>query len=211
MIIIGAKGFAKEVLEIVWQKNQNEEIVFFDNISKDIQGLLFGKFRILKSFSEVEDFFSSKRDTRFTLGIGNPVNRFNLYEKFLEIGGVFTSTISTQAKIGHFDSFIGDGCNIMTGAIITNSVSVGKGALINLNCTVGHDCIIGDFVEMSPGTHISGHCKIGKFSVFGTNSTVLPQLSIGDNVIIGAGTVVTKDIPSNSLVIGPRLLKIRKI
>ena len=202
MVIIGAKGFAKEVLEVFWQINQNEEIVFFDNISTDIGDLLYAKFRILKSISEAEEYFSLKDDTRFTIGIGNPINRFKLYKTFLAIGGTFSSSISPYAKIGHFDNSIENGCNIMTGKVITNSIKIGKGALINLNCTIGHDCTIGEFVEMSPGTHISGNCKIGSFSVFGTNSTVLPKLTLGDNVIVGAGAVVTKDIPANSLVVG---------
>jgi len=34
------------------------------------------------------------------------------------------------------------------------------------------------------------------------NSTVLPGINIGDNVIIGAGSVVTRDIPSNSIAVG---------
>ena len=34
------------------------------------------------------------------------------------------------------------------------------------------------------------------------NSVVLPGVQIGDNVIIGAGSVVTKDIPSNSIAVG---------
>jgi sugar O-acyltransferase (sialic acid O-acetyltransferase NeuD family) len=202
MIIIGAKGFAKEVLEIFWQNNQKEEIIFFDNVNTDIGDLLYGQFRILKSIAEVENHFSLNADKRFTIGIGNPINRIKLYKIFLNMGGTFSSTISPYCRIGHFENVIEDGCNIMTGTVITNSIKIGKGALINLNCTIGHDCTIGEFVEMSPGTHISGNCKIGNFCIFGTNSTILPKMTLGDNVIVGAGAVVTKDVPSNSLVVG---------
>ena len=31
---------------------------------------------------------------------------------------------------------------------------------------------------------------------------IMPGVTIGDNVIIGAGSIVTKDIPSNSIVAG---------
>jgi len=36
----------------------------------------------------------------------------------------------------------------------------------------------------------------------GANSTILPGIKIGENVTIGAGSVVTKDVPKNSLVYG---------
>ena len=202
MIIVGAKGFAKEVLEVIWQRDHSKNIVFFDNISKEIEGVLFGKFNVLRSIQEVENHFIKTNDFTFTLGIGNPLNRYKLYNQFIEIGGKYVSTISPYARIGHFDNEISEGCNIMSGSIITNSVKISRGVLINLNCTIGHDCIIGEFVEMSPGTHISGNCNIGSFSVLGTNSAVLPKVSIGENVIIGAGAVVTKDIESNSLAVG---------
>ena len=36
----------------------------------------------------------------------------------------------------------------------------------------------------------------------GGNVTILPGVTIGENVVIGAGSVVTKDIPDNSLAVG---------
>jgi len=211
MLIIGAKGFAKEVLEVIWQNNQKDNIVFFDNISKDVEDLLFGKFRILKNVQDAQNYFKHTNDFSFTIGIGNPILRYKLYKQFLEIGGKYISTISPFARIGSFDNKIGDGCNIMTGTVITNSVNIDKGVLINLNCTIGHDCKIGEFVELSPGTHISGNCLIGSFSVFGTNSTILPKITIGENVIIGAGAVVTGNIESNSVAVGIPAKIIKKL
>ena len=40
---------------------------------------------------------------------------------------------------------------------------------------------------------------------------VLPGVTIGDNAVIGAGSVVTKDIPANSLAIGNPCRVIREI
>jgi sugar O-acyltransferase (sialic acid O-acetyltransferase NeuD family) len=201
MLIVGAKGFAKEILEVLHQLNQTEKVVFYDDINGDAPDLLYERFLILKNIQEAIQYFKTV-DNRFTIGIGNPVLRKKLFDKFSEIGGQFSSTISPKAQIGNYGNFINDGCNIMTGSVLTNDITIGKGVLINLNCTIGHDSIIGDFVELSPGTHISGNCKIGNFSVFGTNACLLPKINIGNNVIVGAGSVVTKDVPDNSLVVG---------
>jgi sugar O-acyltransferase (sialic acid O-acetyltransferase NeuD family) len=201
MIIIGAKGFAKEVLEVLHELNQLENLVFYDDVNVDIQDELFGQFKVLKSLEAAKSHFE-KVDNRFTIGIGNPVLRKSLNDKFTELGGVFTSTISPFARIGHYGNSIDIGCNIMSGVVITNDIKIKEGVLINLNCTVGHDCVIGEFVEMSPGVHISGNCTIGSYSVFGTNATVLPKINVGKNVIVGAGSVVTKDIPDNCVAVG---------
>lgn len=201
MLIIGAKGFAKEVLEVLHQMNQIENVEFYDDVSGDLPALLYSKFPILKTDTEVLKHFSTI-DNKFTIGIGNPILRKKLYDKFTSLGGKFTSTISIKSSIGSYGVNIEEGCNIMTGTIITNDVLIGKGCLINLNCTIGHDCIIGDFVEASPGVHISGNCKINSYTTIGTNATILPRISIGKNVVIGAGSVVTKDVPDNSMVVG---------
>lgn len=51
--------------------------------------------------------------------------------------------------------------------------------------------------------------KVGNDVWFGGNVVVLPGVTIGDNVVIGAGSVVTKDIPSNSVAYG-NPCKVRK-
>lgn len=43
------------------------------------------------------------------------------------------------------------------------------------------------------------------------NALLLPDVTIGDNVTIGAGSVVTRDIPSNSIAVGNPCKVIRQI
>ena len=90
----------------------------------------------------------------------------------------------------------------MSNVIITSDVKIGKGVLINLSCTIGHDTVIEDFVELCPSVNVSGNCTIGSFSFIGTNAVILPNINIGKNVIIGAGSVVTKHIPDNAVAFG---------
>jgi acetyltransferase-like isoleucine patch superfamily enzyme len=46
------------------------------------------------------------------------------------------------------------------------------------------------------------HTYIGRNCFIGVRATILPGVRIGDEVIVGASTVVTKDIPSNCVVVG---------
>lgn len=47
-----------------------------------------------------------------------------------------------------------------------------------------------------------GRIEVGNNVHIGINATILPGVTIGDNVVIGVGSVVTKDIPSNSVAAG---------
>jgi len=200
MLIIGAKGLAKEVLEIFHQKNELENLYFYDNISKDIPDCLYERFPVLKNTKEVLQIF--KKDNRFTLGLGNPLFRLDFYKKFKDMGGILVSVISPSAQIGHFGTMIGDGCTIMAGNIITNDVHIGVGCLINPNCTISHDSLIGNFVEISPGVQVTGNCVIGDYCSIGTGAIILPKIKLGNSVVVGAGAVVRNDVPEGQTVIG---------
>jgi sugar O-acyltransferase (sialic acid O-acetyltransferase NeuD family) len=201
MLIIGAKGFAKEILEVLHQKNETENLVFYDDINDDLPGKLFSKFPILKSENEALNYFNTI-DNRFTIGIGRPILRKKMYDKFSDLGGDIITTISNLSFVGSYETSIGKGCNIMHGAVLSNNVKIGKGCIIYFNSVITHDSIIGDFVEVSPSANVLGRSKLGSFCQIGSGSIILPDLEIGKNVIVGAGSVVTKDIPDNSMVVG---------
>lgn len=201
MLIVGAKGFAKEVLQVFHDRGIAGKIAFYDDVNDDVSGLLFNQFPILKNEEEVVEFFKTNGN-EFTIGIGSPVLRYKLYKKFINLGGYFTSSISPFAQIGSYDVNIGNGSNVLSQAIFSNSSHIGIGCIIYYNVVITHDCIVDDFVELAPNVTLLGRCKVGSFSQIGANATILPDVIIGKNVIIGAGSVVTKDIPDNSIAVG---------
>ena len=207
MLIVGARGFAKEVLEVVSQLNELMDLVFYDDVNRNLPAKLYGKFPVLTSLDEASAYFIHT-DSRFTLGLGNPYLRKKMYEKFLAAGGQLVSTISPLACIGSFDVQIGEGSNILPGAIFSNGTKIGRGGIVYYHSSITHDCIIGEFVQISPGVTLLGKSEVGSYSQIGANATILPNVKIGQNVIIGAGAVVTKDIPDDCLVTGiPGIIK----
>lgn len=201
MLIVGAGGFAKEVLEILHQNKGSDNVVFYDDVSANVGVDLYGQFPVLKNEQQARDYFD-KIDNHYTIGVGSPLLRKKLQEKFDRLGGELSSTISGRSMIGSFDVVIGKGCNILDGATISNSVTIGMGCIIYYHSIITHDCIIGNYVEISPGVRVLGRASIGDFSQIGSGATILPRISIGSNVVIGAGTIVTKDIPDNCTVVG---------
>ena len=201
MLIIGAKGLAKEILEIYYGGNQIDQLGLYDEINSDLPEKLYDSYPIITDMKEAEKFFI-QNGNEFTLGLGNPCLRWKLYQRFIKINGIMVSSVSKEAFIGHHDVEIGDGCSILSGVKISNSVKIGMGCLIYYNAVITHDCELGRFVEVSPSANILGRTKIGDFTQIGANATIFPDINIGKNVLVGSGAVVREDVPDNSMVAG---------
>jgi sugar O-acyltransferase (sialic acid O-acetyltransferase NeuD family) len=209
MLIIGAKGFAKEVLEVLYLSNAIDNLAFYDDINLNAPNTLFDKFPILKTLDAAKAYFETT-DNRFTIGIGNPVLRRKLHDKFIALGGVLTTTKSPNASIGSFGVTIGKGCNILNQSVLSSDVTIGLCAIIYYNAVLTHDVRIGDYVEISPGAILLGRSVIGDYSQIGSHATILPDVILGQNVIVAAGAVVTKNVPDNCMVAGvPAVIKKR--
>jgi sugar O-acyltransferase (sialic acid O-acetyltransferase NeuD family) len=202
VIIIGAKGFAKEVLQILFDNGQiTEDLMFYDDVSEDLPNLIYDQFQILRTPGSLMEHFKN-HSPEFILGIGGATIRRNLYEKITKLGGKLISAISCKASIGNFGTTIGTGVCISTNAIITNDVHIGDGTLINKGSIISHDVRIGEFCDVAPGVIILGRASVGDYSEIGGNAVILPGIKVGSSVKIGAGAVVVKNVPDNSVVVG---------
>ena len=70
MIIIGAKGLAKEVLEILYQKNETDNLYFYDDISTDLPDKIYDRFEIVRTMKQAAILFKSAFGTVVCAAIG---------------------------------------------------------------------------------------------------------------------------------------------
>ena len=176
-------------------------LFFFDDVNNVAGKKLFNKFTILNSVAQVAEIFKNG-SPEFCLGTGAPKIRYQLCKKFENLGGKVQKIISPYSNVGVFEMDLSEGVSIMSEVTLSNAVSIGKCALINVNVMVGHDTVIGDFCDISPGAIITGHCEVGDFVELGAGTIILPKVKIGNNVIVSAGSVIAQDIPDNSKVVG---------
>lgn len=90
-------------------------------------------------------------------------------------------------------------------------VEIGDNVFIGPNCgiyTAGHPI---EVETRNKGLEYVKPIKIGNNVWLGGNVVILPGVTIGDNVTIGAGSIVTKDIPSNTVAHGNPCRVIRTI
>ena len=100
----------------------------------------------------------------------------------------------------------------LTGVEIHPSAKIGTGFFIDhgMGVVIGETAEIGDFVTLFQGVTLGGtgkergkrHPTLGNHVVVGAGAKILGGITIGDNVKIGANSVVLKNVPPNSTVIG---------
>ena len=83
-------------------------------------------------------------------------------------------------------------------------VTIGSNCYFNKGFTIlTHDWVTNVFINLRMGfLPSSGRVTIGNNVSSGQNVTILKGVTIGDNVFIGANSIVTRDIPSNSVAVG---------
>lgn len=204
-MIVGAKGHAKEILDLLQEDRVRDELYFFDNVTQTTDTNFLG-YPLVRSLNDLEKLFF--HDPRFMLGLGGTKRRRDLVDTFGELGGKLISVISQSAKVSN-NSRIGNGVNIMSFSSISGDAVVGEGVLVHSHCSIHHDCHIGAYSEISPGARILGYSRIGRTCSIGSNAVILPGITITDNVIVGAGAVVTKDIEREGVYVGTPSRKIK--
>jgi acetyltransferase-like isoleucine patch superfamily enzyme len=82
-------------------------------------------------------------------------------------------------------------------------IKIGKGVFITDGCKfITHDGGSLILRKEQPDLEYTAPIVVGDNVYFGIDTLVLPGVNIGDNVVIGARSVITKDVPSNSVVAG---------
>lgn len=104
--------------------------------------------------------------------------RFIFYKKVYKMNIAKTARVSFGAKL---DKTYPKGINIGEESYIAS------GAII-----FTHD--------FSRGIHTNTY--IGKRCFIGSNAIIMAGVTIGDEVVVGSGAIVTKDVPSNTIVVG---------
>ncbi len=128
--------------------------------------------------------------------------------KFINLYGC---SIGDNTKIGAFveiqkNATVGKNCKISSHTFICEGVTIEDDAFIGHNVAFIND-------TYPRATASGGQLKaesdwkvertlVKKGASIGSGSTILANVVIGENAIVGAGSVVTKDVPANTIVAG---------
>lgn len=202
VVIIGAGGFGREVLDVLEAVNQEtptyDILGFITEPGYQTPGTLINEKPILGYTDWLEAHCD---EVKAICGIGAPATRRRLIQKAEAIGVSFFSVVHPRTLLTRWVT-LGVGSIITAGCILTNNIKIGDHVHLNLDCTVGHDAIIEDFATISPGVHVSGNVRLEEGSFIGTGANLIEGKTVGAWSVVGAGSVVVKDIPPNTTAVG---------
>jgi len=114
------------------------------------------------------------------------------FEKFPQLGGVI---IEDNVEIGS------NTC-IFRGPLQGSDTLIGKGTKVDALVGIGHGVRVGKHCMIVGGTIICGSTKIGDYTYIAPRACIKEGNIIGSRALVGIGSVVTKNVPDNSVVVG---------
>lgn len=205
IIIVGAGGFGRELLQWIKEINKLEnrwEIKGFIDDNLEALDNYDCKYKIL---GKIKDWEPSKNEV-FACAIANPKIKEKVVCLLKTKEAVFESIIHPSAVIGESNK-IGEGFIAYPNSVVTTNVVIGDFVTL-LSSGVGHDAKVGDFSTISSFCDITGYVNLGKRVFMGSHGTIIPSKKIGDDVYIGAGSVVISNLKNNIRVFGNPAKKI---
>jgi acetyltransferase-like isoleucine patch superfamily enzyme len=128
--------------------------------------------------------------------------------KFINLYGC---QIGDNSKIGAFveiqkKATVGKNCKISSHTFICEGVTIEDNVFVGHGVTFINDsyprATASDGALQTESDWVVEPTIIKKGASIGSGSTILSKVTIGENAIVGAGSVVTKDVPANSIVCG---------
>ncbi|WP_418603861.1 acetyltransferase [Hwangdonia sp.] len=210
IVIIGASGHAKVIIDIIEKLNQYTIVGLIDSF-KPIGTKLFN-YKIIGRKEHIPELKKTHNFNKGIIAIGDNWARKKNHEKITTIdpGFEFISAIHPNAVIGK-NVNIGKGTVILAGVIINSDATVGEFCIINTKASLGHDSEIKKYSSLGPNATVGGHVSIKTCTYIAMSATIIQSIKIGKHSIVGSGALIVRDVPDFSMVYGVPGKFIRKV
>jgi sugar O-acyltransferase (sialic acid O-acetyltransferase NeuD family) len=197
-LIFGCGAQGRIVLDILRAQRRHEEIEFVDD-NRAVWGSTVNGARVGGGLQYALEQDSDQCE--MIVAINHPSRRLNVVDRLSARGVRFLNAIHPTATMASSAS-IGVGNTLSAGTIVNTDARLGDHILINTGALVEHDCVVADGASLSPGVILGGRVTIGQRAFLSLRALVQPKLKIGSDAVVAAGSVVTMDVPDQTLVAG---------
>jgi sugar O-acyltransferase (sialic acid O-acetyltransferase NeuD family) len=197
LLLIGAGGHARVVLDIVEKQGRYQVVGLLDDSPQLAGGSLMG----YPVWGGREGLDRTDLPAHAFVAIGSPAVRTAWQETLEDRGFQLAVLVHPSAQIGR-DVVLGAGTVLMAGAIVNSGSRLERGVIVNTAASIDHDCRIGEFVHVAPGARLAGGVHVGPRAHIGIGACVLQNLEVGERAIVGGGAAVVRPVPAHLTVVG---------
>lgn len=200
IIIIGAGGFALEVIDLIESINLTREKYTILGLLDDHKNdFILDTYDVIGKVSDYKKF--SKHS--FVIAIANPQIRESIYSE-LKLNRIKTpNLVHPETEISKYTTLKDDSGIIINYATqVSAKVKIEEAVIIDSKSYIGHETILKSFVTVYPGVNISGENMINNKTEIGLGSNIIQGLTVGSNTLIGAGSTVINNIEDNVVAVG---------
>lgn len=200
VIIFGAKGIAKDALEIF--KSNGIVVYGFLDDDETTHGTEIGEVPVLGNTEDHGYLKLIGQKCEAFVATDDAKLRKKQVEYLMETRKVMpTNAVHKQAIISS-SAAIGHGNFINAGAILGSDVTVGQHCLIGSGAIIETGVKLGDFVQIGAGAIVNAGVTVEDGAFIGSGANVVAGVTIGKNARIGIGSVVVKAVNKGETVFG---------
>lgn len=201
--IYGAGGFGREVFCLIQKINAAsprwEVIGFFDDGKP--KGEPVGRYG--KVLGGVKELNSWPDSLAVVVAAGCSENMRKIVGGIQSPNITFPNIIHPDVVYADEESVtMGKGNIVQRNSAFSCDVKMGDFNVFNGGTVLGHDVVLGSYNVLMPAVRISGSTTVGDGNFFGISSIVLQGLKIGNGVTLSAGSVLMRKAKDGKLYIG---------
>jgi sugar O-acyltransferase (sialic acid O-acetyltransferase NeuD family) len=199
LVIIGAGGHGKVVLDILRAAGRHELVGFVD-ADPALAGTEVGGLPVLGA-ANVLPRLRQQKVRQAIVAIGDNRARLQYAELLRGQGFELVNAVHPTAFVSPTAPL---GVNVVVApqAAIITEARIGDSVIINTGASVDHEGEVAAGAHIGPGARLAGRVRVGVGAFVGLGASVIQCLSIGRYAMVGAGAVVTADVPDYATVVG---------
>jgi sugar O-acyltransferase (sialic acid O-acetyltransferase NeuD family) len=199
IIIVGAGGQGRVVLDIIRAAGQHEAVGWVDaspaRAGTKVEGLpVFGPVNVLPKLRQ-------QKLGAAIVAIGDCRPRQRYAQVLREQGFTLVNAIHPTAHVSP-TATLGTNIVIAPNVSVCTDAVIGDSVILNTGCVIDHECQIDEAVHVCPGANLAGRVRVGQGAWIGIGSTIIQCVQIGEHAVVGAGAVVLRDVPAYATVVG---------
>jgi sugar O-acyltransferase (sialic acid O-acetyltransferase NeuD family) len=196
LLILGTRTFAEEVADLATMIPGVEVAGFVENMDpqrcrQPLEGL---------PVYWIDDIGPLAGNHRAVCALSTTF-RSRYVEQAAQKGLAFATLIHPSAIVSK-QSVVGEGSILSVATVVGSHTVLGSHVIVNRGALIGHHTTIGRYCSIQPGANVAGACSIGEATYVGMGAIILDHITVGCHSVVAAGSVVTRDVPDHTQVMG---------